>query len=119
MMPEISVIIANWNGKHFLQDCLSALRRQTFRDFETILVDNGSTDGSIQYIREHFPEVRLLALKENLGFTGANIAGYELAGGSLIVLLNNDTEADSEWLQEIHNGSVSFANAGSNATKMM
>src|SRR5579859_3097967 len=119
MMPEISVIIANWNGKHFLGDCLSALRRQTFRDFETILVDNGSTDGSVEFVRKHFPEVSPLALNENLGFTGGNIAGYELAGGSLIVLLNNDTEADSEWLQEIHNGSVSFANAGSFASKMM
>lgn len=118
-MPEISVIIANWNGKDFLDDCLSALRRQTFRDFETILVDNGSTDGSVQYVRERFPEVRLLALKENLGFTGGNIAGYEAAAGNLIVLLNNDTEADSEWLQEIHNGSVLFAEAGSFASKMM
>ena len=119
MMPEISVIIANWNGKHFLDDCLSALRRQTFRDFETILVDNGSTDGSPEYIRANFPEVRLLALKENLGFTGGNIAGYKLAGGGLIALLNNDTEADSEWLQAIHNGSLLFEHAGSFASKMM
>ena len=118
-MPEISVIIANWNGKHFLDDCLSALRRQTFRDFETILVDNGSTDGSPEYIRANFPEVRLLALKENLGFTGGNIAGYKLAGGGLIALLNNDTEADSEWLQAIHNGSLLFEHAGSFASKMM
>jgi GT2 family glycosyltransferase len=119
MMPEISVIIANWNGKHFLDDCLSALRRQTFRDFETILVDNGSTDGSPEYIRANFPEVRMLSLKENLGFTGGNIAGYKLAGGSLIALLNNDTEADSEWLQAIHNGSLLFEHAGSFASKMM
>lgn len=118
-MPEISVIIANWNGKHFLEDCLTALRRQTFRDFETILVDNGSTDGSVEYIRKVFPEIRLLALKENLGFTGGNIAGYELARGDLIVLLNNDTEADAEWLQEIHKGSLLFPNAGSFASKMM
>ena len=118
-MPEISVIIANWNGKHFLEDCLTALRRQTFRDFETILVDNGSTDGSVEYIRKVFPEIRLLALKENLGFTGGNIAGYELARGDLIVLLNNDTEADAEWLQEIHKSSLLFPNAGSFASKMM
>ena len=44
-MPEMSVIVVNWNGKHFLETCLTALRRQTFRDFEAILVDNGSTDG--------------------------------------------------------------------------
>jgi GT2 family glycosyltransferase len=118
-MPEISVIIANWNGKHFLEDCLSALRRQTFRDFETIVVDNGSTDESVEYIRECFPEIRVLALKENKGFTGGNIVGYEVARGTLIVLLNNDTEADSEWLQEIYKGSLWFRNAGSFACKMM
>ena len=78
-MPEISVIIANWNGKPFLEDCLGAMRRQTFRDFETILVDNGSTDGSVEYVRTKFPEVKLLALPDNLGFTGGNIAGYAQA----------------------------------------
>lgn len=118
-MPEISVIVVNWNGKHFLEECLSALRRQTFRDFETILVDNGSQDGSVEYIRAQFPEVRLVALPDNLGFTGGNIAGYELAGGELIVLLNNDTEAHSGWLEEIHKGSVAYPEAGSFASKMM
>ncbi len=76
-MPEMSVIVLNWNGKHFLETCLTALRRQTFRDFETILVDNGSTDGSTEYVRTQFPEVRLIELGENRGFTGGNIAGWE------------------------------------------
>ena len=56
LMPEMSVIVLNWNGKHFLETCLTALRRQTFRDFETILVDNGSTDGSTEYVRAEFPK---------------------------------------------------------------
>ena len=118
-MPEISVIILNWNGKDFLDDCLGALRRQTFRDFETILVDNGSRDGSVEYIRKHFPEVNLLALPENLGFAGGNIAGYAQARGELIVLLNNDTEAHPSWLEEIHRASESHTKAGSFASKMM
>jgi GT2 family glycosyltransferase len=118
-LAEISVIIVNWNGKHFLEDCLSSLQRQTFRDFETILVDNGSSDGSCAYVREHFPEVRLVALGENRGFTGGNIAGYAQATGELIVLLNNDTEAHPEWLAEIHDASGRFPNAGSFASKMM
>jgi len=118
-MPEISVIIVNWNGKHFLGECLSAMRRQKFTDFETILVDNGSTDGSVDYIRAQFPEVRLLALPRNLGFTGGNLAGYELAAGNLIVLLNNDTEAHPAWLEEIHKGSLEYLEAGSFASKMM
>jgi GT2 family glycosyltransferase len=118
-MPEISVIIVNWNGKHFLEDCLSALRRQTFRDFEIIFVDNGSQDGSANFVRTQFPEVKVLALEKNLGFTGGNIAGYEVATGKLIVLLNNDTEADPRWLEALSEGSRIHLEAGSFASKMM
>jgi len=118
-MPEMTVIIVNWNGKHFLDDCLGALRRQTFRDFETIFVDNGSSDGSADYVRTQFPEVKLVALPENRGFTGGNIAGYEHASGNLIILLNNDTEAHPAWLEEVHKASLQFSHAGSFASKMM
>ena len=122
-MPEISVIILNWNGKHFLETCLTALRRQTFRDFEAILVDNGSEDGSAEFVRTYFPEVRLIALHENRGFTGGNIAGWELvrngAADGLIVLLNNDTEAHPSWLEEIHKASRTYPSAGTFASKMM
>jgi GT2 family glycosyltransferase len=118
-MPEISVIVMNWNGKHFLETCLTALRRQTFRDFETILVDNGSTDGSTEYVRTGFPSVILVELKENRGFTGGNIAGYERAQAEVIVLLNNDTEADPHWLEETHKASREYPNTGIFASKMM
>lgn len=123
-MSDISVIILNWNGKRFLETCLTALRRQTFRGFETILVDNGSEDGSAEYVRAHFPEVRLIALKENRGFTGGNIAGWEavrgrLSGNGLVVLLNNDTEAHPLWLEEIHKASCAYPKAGTFASKMM
>ena len=111
-MPEISVIILNWNGKQFLEDCLRAMRRQTFRDFETIVVDNGSTDGSVEYIRTHFSEMTLVTLPENLGFTGGNIAGYAQASGNLVVLLNNDTEAHPRWLEEIHTASQAYPRCG-------
>jgi hypothetical protein len=118
-MPEISVIVLNWNGKHFLEDCLGSLRRQTFRDFETILVDNGSSDGSVEFAHGKFPEVRILALPDNVGFAGGNIAGYEQSTGNLILLLNNDTEAHPKWLEEIRNASLTYPQAGSFASKMM
>ncbi len=122
-MPEISVIVLNWNGKHFLSDCLGSLRRQTFRNFETILADNGSEDGSVDYVRSEFPEVRILQLKENLGFTGANIAAWQLvrtgAAEGLIVLLNNDTEAHPSWLEGLYKASQTFPNAGMFASKMI
>jgi GT2 family glycosyltransferase len=118
-MPEISVIVVNWNGKHFLGECLSALRKQTFRDFETILVDNGSEDGSVEYVGAHFPEAKVVPLPDNRGFTGGNIAGYEQASGDLVVLLNNDTEAHPQWLEEVHRASQAYPNAGSFASKML
>ena len=118
-MPEMSVIVLNWNGKHFLETCLTALRRQTFRDFETILVDNGSTDGSVEYVQANFPEVKLVELKDNRGFTGGNIAGYERARAELIVLLNNDTEADEHWLEELHKAGREYPKAGFFASKML
>jgi len=119
LMPEISLIVVNWNGKRLLGDCLSSLRQQTFRDFETILVDNGSEDGSVEYVRAEFPEVKVVPLADNRGFTGGNIAGYEKASGELIVLLNNDTEAHPKWLEEIHRASQAYPNAGSFASKML
>jgi hypothetical protein len=122
-MPEISVIVLNWNGKHFLETCLTALRRQTFRDFEAILVDNGSQDGSVEYVRTNFPEVHLILLNENRGFTGGNIAGWELVrngpADGLIVLLNNDTEVHPLWLEEFHKASSVYAHGGIFASKMM
>ncbi len=118
-MPQISVIIPNSNGKHFLEECLGSLQRQSFRDFETILVDNGSQDGSADYVRTHFPEVKLLALTQNLGFTGGILAGHEQARGELIVLLNNDTEAHPDWLQSLHAAGQAYPRAGSFASKMM
>jgi GT2 family glycosyltransferase len=94
----LSVIIPHWNGIHHLDDCLTALRQQTHRDFEVLLVDNGSADGSQAHVRQHFPEVRLIELGTNRGFTGACLAGWAHARGDIIILLNNDTAAHPGWL---------------------
>ncbi len=118
-MCKISVIVVNWNGLEFLEACLSSLRKQTLRDFETILVDNGSTDGSVKYVRENFPEVRLMELNQNLGFAGGNNAGYQAASGEWIVLLNNDTQADAKWLEEINKAAEGNPGAGAIASKML
>lgn len=117
--PAISVIIPNWNGRHHLDTCLEALRRQSWSDFETIIVDNGSTDGSQAYIREQFPEVRLIELSENRGFTGACLAGYAAATGDVAVLLNNDTEADPGWLAAVQAAFAAHPEAGVVASKLL
>ncbi len=117
-MPAVSIIIPHWNGIQHLNDCLDALRRQTFTDHEVILVDNGSQDGSQAFVRERFPEVRLIELGENQGFTGACIAGYNVAEGRYILLLNNDTAADSEWVASIVDAFERHPAAGAVACKI-
>lgn len=118
-MPRASVIILNWNGKTFLQECLDSLVAQTFRDFETILVDNGSTDGSAAYIREHYQWVRLVALPENTGFSGGNIRGLAECEGEFIITLNNDTKVESEFLAAMVRAAESAPTIGMVAAKML
>ena len=118
-MPKISVIIPHLNGRHHLDDCLGSLRQQTRTDFEVLLVDNGSTDGTQAYARQQFPEVRLIELGQNRGFTGACNAGWQASKGEIIILLNNDTEVDPNWLQEVWSALEQNPQAGSVASKML
>ena len=101
MKPVISIVIPNYDGLRHLEGCLSALRQQTFRNFETILVDNGSRDASISFVQKHFPEVRIVSLAENRGFAAAINAGVAVAEGEFVAWLNNDTEADPGWLEAL------------------
>jgi GT2 family glycosyltransferase len=96
-----SVIIPNWNGKHYLTECLESIRRQTLLDFEIVLVDNGSTDGSVEFVKNCYPEARVLEFPENIGFAAAVNAGIKVAWGEYIVLLNNDTEVVTDWLERL------------------
>lgn len=118
-MPAASIIIPHFNGRHHLEECFNALRGQSDRDFEVILVDNGSSDGSQAYVRAHYPEVRLLELGQNRGFTGACNAGYAAARGEIIILLNNDTAVAPEWLAEIRRAFAAHPEVGSVASKML
>jgi GT2 family glycosyltransferase len=118
-MTTISIIIPHLNGKQHLTDCFQSLRQQTFTDFETLLVDNGSTDGTQTFVAENYPEVTLIQLPENKGFTGACNAGWQAAHGRFIILLNNDTEADPNWLAEVVAAFERHPQAGSIASKML
>ena len=87
----VSVIIPNYNGEHFLKECLEALKRQTFDDMEVVLVDNASTDDSIKLAKELYREIRVIELHDNTGFAYAVNRGIEAAKGEYVLLLNNDT----------------------------
>jgi GT2 family glycosyltransferase len=114
-----SVIIPNWNGKKFLQTCLDALAQQIYPNIEVIIVDNASHDGSQAFIRENYPNVRLIELPENRGFTGACNAGIQAARGEYISLLNNDTEVDRNWAAAVVAAFEHHAEIGSVASKML
>lgn len=113
--PRFSVVVVNWNGEKHLQACLDGLMVQHFRDFEVILVDNGSTDGSLTLLAPYGDFVRLLALSENTGFAAGNNAGAAIARGEWLVLLNNDAVPEPGWLAAldtaigVHPGHDGFA----------
>jgi GT2 family glycosyltransferase len=114
----VSVIILTWNGRAYLKECLDSLAGQTFRDFETILVDNGSRDGSAGLVRAEYPWVRLLELTENVGFAEGNNRGLALAQGACIVTLNNDTKSDPGFLAELVRVAEGDARTGMVAARM-
>lgn len=100
----ISIIILNYNGRKYLGDCLRSVLEQSLGDFEIVLVDNGSGDGSIEYIKNNFNDsrIKVISSEKNLGFAGGNNYGLRFAAGEYIVLLNNDTVADKDWLVNLH-----------------
>ena len=101
-MKSITVIIPNYNGMKFLEGCLSSLRAQTDRDFRTILIDNGSSDESVAWVRAHYPEVRIRAFHRNTGFCRAVNEGIRMAGTPYVLLLNNDVVCGETMVEELH-----------------
>lgn len=98
--PLVSVIIVNFNGREYLEDCLSSLKRTSYENKEIILVDNGSSDDSIEIAKRILPSIKIIENKTNLFFARANNQGYEIAKGKYIFLLNNDTKVDKSIFEE-------------------
>lgn len=115
----ISVIIPNLNGRMYLDFCLGSLRRQSYRDFETILVDNGSRDGSCEWVERNFSEVRIVRFPRNMGFSRAVNAGIEASRGEYVVLLNNDTEVEADCLEELKKALDQNQDVGFAASKVL
>ena len=117
--PVVSVIVPNWNGMRFVSMCLDSLAQLHFENFEVIVVDNGSTDGSRELIEEKYPWVRLLKLTHNMGFAIACNEGIKTSNAKYIVLLNNDIEVTPDWLTELYEGMERHPECGMGTTKMM
>ena len=100
-MQEVSVIIPNYNGMAYLEGVLSSLEQQEFQNFETILVDNGSSDGSVAFVMGNFPWVHIVELPDNFGFSRAVNEGIYASRTPYVLLLNNDTEVDKNFVGEM------------------
>lgn len=118
-MPVTLVVIPNWNGRHLLARCLGALAAQTYRDFAVVIADNGSTDGSVEYVSAHFPDVLVIANAENRGFAVATNQGIRALESRYVATLNNDTEVDPGWLASLIAAMESAPDVGMCASKML
>ncbi len=116
-----SVIIPNYNGRRFLDTCLGALFRQTYpaEHTEITVVDDASTDDSVAWVREHYEGVKIVSLAKNSGLAVGCNAGARVATGDLLVMLNNDTEAEPGWLAALVEAASAHPEAGAIASKML
>ncbi|QWR76118.1 glycosyltransferase family 2 protein [Candidatus Magnetomonas plexicatena] len=119
MLKDITVIVPNYNGLIHLGDCLNSLRNQTFKNFETIVVDNGSMDGSVDFIKANFPEVRLIAFDKNTGFAHACNEAIKASESHFLALLNNDTEVTPQWLAALFEAMKTDEDIGMAASKIL
>lgn len=102
MKRQVSVIIPNYNGREFLRECLVSLKCQRFQDFEVILVDNASTDDSLLVARSLWPELKEVLLPENYGFCRAVNEGIRASQAPFVLLLNNDTVVDEDFVGSLY-----------------
>jgi len=119
MSSHVVVIIPNWNGQQHLQTCLNALLRQARPVDEVVLVDNASTDGSCAFVAENYPQVRLLSCEKNLGFAAATNLGIRSTQSDYVATLNNDTEVEPMWLEELVRDMEANPHLGMAASQML
>ncbi|MFA6328071.1 MAG: glycosyltransferase family 2 protein [Candidatus Micrarchaeia archaeon] len=117
--PKVSIIIVNWNGLPYLPECLSSVFSDKKIAFEVILVDNASTDGSVEWVEMNYPQVRVMKNKENTGFAAANNIGAKNANGGYLCFLNYDTVVEKEWLSALVETIENEKQAGAVTAKLL
>jgi hypothetical protein len=119
MSSEVSIIILNFNGKHYLERCLPSVLVQTYPSFDVIVVDNDSTDGSTAFVQAQFPEVHLIESGGNVGFATGNNIGIRANDSPFVATLNNDTWLEPDWLEQLMRVMQSNVRIGSCASRMV
>lgn len=122
-MVEVAVIIVNWNGLKYLENCFNSLRSQTYKSFKVIFVDNGSEDDSVIFIEKNYPEMEIVKLKKNTGFCFGYNTGIRKAledkNIKYVIVLNNDTKLDEKYIKEMVNCAIRHPEAGSIQPKIL
>lgn len=118
-VPLVSIVIVNYNRPDLLADCLASVRAQTYPNLEVVVVDNASQNGSVDWVREVYPDVRVVALSTNRGFAGGCNAGIAAANGELIATVNNDVQLDPGWVEEMVRAARSSPGVGMVASKIL
>jgi len=99
--PFVSIVIINWNGIRFIDKCIKSILSSTYKNIEIIVVDNGSTDGSPEYVSKKYPNVKLIKNARNLGYARACNIGIKYAKGDIVAILNNDVWVEASWLEPL------------------
>lgn len=101
MKEKVTIIIPNYNGKHFMEPCLSSLEKQTCQSYKILIVDNASSDGSVEFMKKNYPDIEVISLDQNYGFSKAVNVGILHSHTPYVLLLNNDTTVDPHFLEEM------------------
>jgi GT2 family glycosyltransferase len=117
--PIVSIVVVNWNGLKFLDKCIAAIKLQTYHDMQLIIVDNASTDGSVDDIEKKWPEVKLIKLDSNTGFALANNIGASQAVGEWLAFVNNDAFLVEDWLEQMLKATTLYPQYSFFASRLM
>lgn len=117
--PAASVVIPSWNGRHLLSACLDSLAHQTYQPLEVVVADGGSRDGTVGWLAAAYPWARVVAMPRNRGFAGNTNAGLRAARGEVLLTLNNDAQAEPDWVATCVAALARSPSAGSVASKML
>lgn len=118
-MMKVTVVIPNYNGIEYLKECLKSLEHQSFQDFMVLIVDNCSKDGSPEFIKQSYPEITLVELDKNYGFSVAVNKGIKMSRTPYVILLNNDTVVHKDYIKELYNHIHSSKKIFSVSSKMI